>query len=520
VSASSPTAGTTALFERPADPLLFAPDAVPEHLAFRTLIRDAAGKPTHRASRLVDGQFECAYGDIVAHLEAIQGHLLAQGVRPGDCVTAELSNSLCSALTLLALLDGGYSVLPTRHPALEPTALPPPVRFSRICISVRPNADASGRVPSRPDTFLEIRTNPAWSAQAPGPQPDSPRVYFRTSGSLGVSKIVVRTFSNLRLSALNMPALLHFDPGMRLALPTPIFHAFGMHLGLMFSLHSGVSIDLQDRPNALRFFEREEAFDPDTAFVVPTFCETLLRMRRRPRPYRFMLASGDATSEATRRRAEQLHGPLLNAYGSSEMSMVATATTDEPAELRTTGAGRIMPGVALRLLLPPDADDSSEPTGELQIHSPYRFEKYVDADGNLLELPGAFDGDWFRTGDLAQVVAGDLLRVIGRHDLSVNRNGVLLPFADVEARLCEIEGVVQAAVVAGLEGLRGRALVAFCVLSGNAALTAADVRARYATRAPAWSVPDSVHIVAAMPLLASGKIDRRALAGLVPPADA
>ena len=491
---------------------------VPEPLAFRVLIRAAAINPAYQASKLVDGQLVCAYGEIVQRIEAIQQLLLDHDLRPGDCVTAELSGSLCSALIVLALLDGGYSVVVTKHPALggdAATVMPPPVRFSKAFVSVRLDASTQARVLSMPESYVEIRTNPAYSPDVPAPLQDHPRLYSRTSGSLGAAKMVVRTFERFRLNLLNIATRLRLDPSMRMALPTPIFHLFGLAAGLLSGVHSGVSIDLQDRPNALRFFEREEEFNPNIAVVVPTFCETLLRMRRSRRPYLFMVSSGDAMSDATRRRTEELHGPLLNAYGSSEMGFIAMPEIDAPPELRVTGAVRLMPGISMRLLLDSTASADSLPVGELQLKTPFRFEKYVDTDGNTLELPHVFDGEWFRTGDLARLGPGDMLQILGRCDLSVNRNGLLLPFADVEARLREIEGVEQAVVVAGAQGIRGRALVAFCVLARNVALTPDDVRERYAARSPAYSVPDSVRIIPALPQLPSGKIDRLALANAV-----
>lgn len=489
---------------------------VPEPLAFRVLIREAASNPAHQASKLVDGQMECAYGEIVQRIEAIQQRLFDHGLRPGECVTAELSGSLCSALIVLALLDGGYSVVVTKHPALGGDAAnvtPPAVRFSRAFVSVR--LEPQGRVLSAPESYVGIRANPAYSPDVLAPLQDHPRIYSRTSGSLGAAKIVVRSFERFRFNLLNMATRLRLEPSMRMALPTPICHLFGLAAGLLLGVHSGVSIDLQERPNALRFFEREEEFNPNIAVVVPTFCETLLRMRRAPRRYRFMVSSGDAMSDDTRRRAEELHGPLINAYGSSELGFIAMPEIDAPPDLRVTGAVRLMPGVSMRLLLDSTASVDSLPVGELQLKTPFRFEKYVDADGNALDLPHAFDGEWFRTGDLARLGPGDMLQILGRCDLSVNRNGLLLPFADVEARLREVEGVEQAVVVAGAHGIRGRALVAFCVLAQNVVLTPEEVRERYAARAPAYSVPDSVCIVPALPQLPSGKIDRLTLANAI-----
>jgi acyl-coenzyme A synthetase/AMP-(fatty) acid ligase len=72
--------------------------------------------------------------------------------------------------------------------------------------------------------------------------------------------------------------------------------------------------------------------------------------------------------------------------------------------------------------------------------------------------------------------------------------------------------VEEVAVAAGPENLRGRALVAFCVPSAGMQLTGIGLRAQYAAAAPAYSVPDIVHVVDSLPKLPSGKIDRMCLA--------
>ena len=82
-----------------------------ESAALRAVIRAAVTDPAHRAGVLEDTEQVCPYGEIVPHFQAIQRLLLDGRLRHGDCVTAELSNSVCSAMTILALLDSGYSVV-------------------------------------------------------------------------------------------------------------------------------------------------------------------------------------------------------------------------------------------------------------------------------------------------------------------------------------------------------------------------------------------------------------------------
>ena len=129
--------------------------------------------------------------------------------------------------------------------------------------------------------------------------------------------------------------------------------------------------------------------------------------------------------------------------------------------------------------------------------------------------PNAFDGDWYRTGDLATQAEDGNLAVLGRCDLSVNRNGVLLPLADVESRMRELAGVEEVAVVAGgAANLRGSTLTAFCVVGSECDASGAQLRTRFAATAPAFAVPEIVRVVASLPKLPSGKIDRVALANL------
>jgi acyl-coenzyme A synthetase/AMP-(fatty) acid ligase len=70
------------------------------------------------------------------------------------------------------------------------------------------------------------------------------------------------------------------------------------------------------------------------------------------------------------------------------------------------------------------------------------------------------------------------------------------------------------AVAVGPESIRGRKLLAFCVLGDGIGTTGDALRAIFAARNPAFSVPEFVQIVHALPKLPSGKVDRQALAKL------
>jgi acyl-coenzyme A synthetase/AMP-(fatty) acid ligase len=482
---------------------------------FRTLIRHAADHPGNRDSVLADAAHECRYPQLPGHLDAIQQFLTAHGARSGDCITLELNNSVRAALTILALLDAGFSVatVPVAgHGARSAGSDSAHPRFSRLVVSIDTEKPRSALEDSLPSSFLHIRENEAFDPAAAVPEADDPRIYFRTSGSLGAAKLVMYRYRSYYRNVCNAFGVREFDPSYRIALPTPIFHCYGLGGAFLPALAGGCSIDFQERSNVLRFFEREEAFGPNVAYLTPSFCEMLVRARRTPRRYRFMITGGDRISKVTFRRSEDLHGLMLSQYGATELGVVSATPLDMPFELRSQTVGQPLPGVEFRIV--PVAAGGSEEQGELQIRHTFGFEAYVDMGGRPMTDAKVFDGDWYRTGDLAAEGPDGTLIVLGRCDLSVNRHGMLLPLADVESRMRELPGVDEVAVAVGPESIRGRKLLAFCVLGDGIGTTGDALRAIFAARNPAFSVPEFVQIVHALPKLPSGKVDRQALAKL------
>ena len=141
----------------------------------------------------------------------------------------------------------------------------------------------------------------------------------------------------------------------------------------------------------------------------------------------------------------------------------------------------------------------------------FGFHGYADPDSGELQ-PGA-DCEWLRTGDLARMRGDGALQLLGRCDHSINRDGRLVLFPDIEGAIGRIDSIERAAVVSEGRNVRGGRLVAFCVLGEGCLRTAAVLRSEFFDVLPPFMVPDEVVIVPSLPTLGSGKLDRRALAG-------
>ncbi len=144
--------------------------------------------------------------------------------------------------------------------------------------------------------------------------------------------------------------------------------------------------------------------------------------------------------------------------------------------------------------------------------------------------PGGPGGRLYRTGDLARFLADGSLDYLGRLDHQVKVRGVRIELGEVEAVLAAHPAVADVVVMLRPELPGGGGLVAY--LTRRARRDASpdpldplnpldpelrdDLRAFLAARLPEPMIPNVFVLLAAMPLNANGKLDRRALLAIEP----
>ncbi|WP_281004749.1 AMP-binding enzyme [Mesorhizobium hawassense] len=139
------------------------------------------------------------------------------------------------------------------------------------------------------------------------------------------------------------------------------------------------------------------------------------------------------------------------------------------------------------------------------------------------------DGDrLYKTGDLARYLPDGNLEFLGRNDEQVKIRGFRIEPGETAARLCEHAWVREAVVVAQQDGAGEKRLVAYVVCApqaGDEAGTEGEAGARgedpsalaealrvhLGARMPDYMVPSAFVRLAALPLTANGKLDRKGL---------
>jgi len=206
------------------------------------------------------------------------------------------------------------------------------------------------------------------------------------------------------------------------------------------------------------------------------------------RAFDAVLVGGAATDAALRDRAREAGVRIVTTYGMTE----------------TAGGcvydGQPLDGVRVRVT---DGVELAGPTLALG----YR----LDPEGTA----AAFADGWFRTRDAGTLDAGRLV-VTGRLDDVVISGGVNVAPAAVEAALREHPDVADAVVFGRPDETWGRRVVAAVVPADGARPDLDTLRAWVADRLGPASAPRQLHLLESLPLLHTGKPDRRAVAALPP----
>ncbi|MDQ6873978.1 MAG: AMP-binding protein [Actinomycetota bacterium] len=365
---------------------------------------------------------------------------------------------------LSAALDGGPALLP-----VEPR-MPAPAR-ERLLVAMRPATVISTAGAERRDGSVPVA--------------DEVAVVVATSGSSGRPKGVELSAGALRHSAAATLRRVGARPGDRWLCCLPTSHVGGLQV-LVRSLLAGTDPVLVERfaPEAVA------AAGVEHVAVVPTMLIRLLDAGVDLSRFRTLLVGGGRLTPELRARAVAAGGTVIGTYGLTETAggCVYDGLPLDGVHVDLDPDGRIVLAgdvLARGYRLQPDATSESFVDGRLITHDVGRW----GPDGRL--------------------------EVLGRVDDVVVTGGVNVAAGEVADLLSTHPGVAQVAVTGRPDDEWGQRVVAVVVPRDRAAPpTLTELRRHVLATAPAALAPREVQIVAELPVLPSGKVDRLALRAL------
>jgi acyl-[acyl-carrier-protein]-phospholipid O-acyltransferase/long-chain-fatty-acid--[acyl-carrier-protein] ligase len=338
---------------------------------------------------------------------------------------------------------------------------------------------------------------------------DDPAAILFTSGSEGTPKGVVLSHRNMLCNAAQAAARIDFGRTDKVFNTLPVFHSFGLTVGLVLPLVSGVPVFLYPSPLHYRVVpELVYGTNATILFGTDTF---LSGYGRAAHPYdfrsvRYVLAGAESVKETTRRLwAEKFGLRILEGYGVTETAPALALNT--PMFNRFGTVGRLLPGIEARL----DPVEGIEEGGRLFVRGPNVMLGYLKAD-----RPGALvppEDGWHDTGDIVTIDREGFVTIKGRAKRFAKIGGEMISLAAVEALASGLWPGSQSAVVAEPDPRRGERLV--LVTEKQGATRAAFQAHAKARGASDLMMPTEVMVVDKLPLLGSGKADLASVARLV-----
>jgi len=478
---------------------------------------------------------DLTYGDLAATSRSVASGLRALGIRSGDRVATLAGKSVHLPALLLGIWRAGAVYVPL-FTAFAADIVAERLFDSRARVVIADAANIS-KVPARPNLTLvtdaggvsgahslkELLRHPDDGLPAHATGGEQPIAHMFTSGTTGKPKGVVHPLTYLAGWQAYVELVLAVSPGSSFWCAADPGWAYGLYTAILGPLAAGVpTLSVEGGFDPARTWAVLES-EAVTDFTAGPTVYRSLRAAGRPQAFRSSLrrlssAGEPLTPDVSNWTLGEFGIPVHDHFGQTETGMTLGFPHLPQIAVHVEGRamGAPLPGWTATVLEVDSNDDAPPDTvGRLAIDpaSPFMsFGGYAGAAESSSRFTA--DGRWYLTGDLASRDSDGVFHFVSRDDDIILMAGYRIGPADIETVLLTHPAVVECAIVAVPDEIRGEVIVAHVVLGDPAVASDALtgelqdlVRTKYARHA----YPRRVTYWPALPKTPSGKIKRAEL---------
>ena len=500
-------------------------DVVPEPpRRLHHFFESRAEGPHHHGLAVVSGIERLTYAELESRANRLAHLLMARGAGPDRTVGILLNRSIHTYVALLAVLKAGSAFVP-----MDPSSPADRLAFMAadagmtLVLTTSDLAASHSGLPARAlclDRETAVVDTMSSGRPALPDGGDALAYVMYTSGTTGRPKGVAVTHANIchflsvcapiydvgRHDRVYQGMTVAFDFSIEEIWPTFIAGA---------TLIAGPTDGRKFGPALVEFLIEQRI---NVLCCVPTLLATL---DCDVPSIHTLIVGGEPCPRELVERWSRPERRILNTYGPTETTVTATWCELVPGLPITIG--RPMPGYRIYVL-----DEALRPvphgeTGEICIGGAGVAQGYVNRPeltaAKFVPDPFELGHRLYRSGDLGRLTPNGEIEFLGRIDSQVKIRGYRIELAEIEAVLLDNQAVGDALVTAYPPDAPAQELAAYITLRAPSSVE--PVRERLAAelrhRLPAYMVPAYIEVLNAMPVLASGKADRRALPAPVLP---
>jgi len=345
-------------------------------------------------------------------------------------------------------------------------------------------------------------------------QPDDPINIQFTSGTTGTPKGITLSHFNILNNGYFMTGRMGLTRGDRLCIPVPLYHCYGMVMGVLGCLTRGAAMIFPDESfsskgvlGAVQSERCTALFGVPTMYIAilsdPDFASFDISTLRTGN-----MGAAQCPPEIMRQVIERMNmrGVTIS-YGMTETSPITIQTSiDDTFERRINSVGRIHSHVQAKII---DSVGRVVPVGqrgELCIRGYSVMRGYWEDPQQTAEVIDS--AGWLHTGDLAVFDEDYYCRIVGRAKDMINRGGENISPTEVEAFLLTHPKVMDAAVFGMPDEKFGELVGAWIKLHDGQSADVDEIRAYCKDKIAHYKIPAYIRFVNDFPMTVSGKVQK------------
>lgn len=487
-------------------------------------------KPKLNQIAVVRGGKTVRYKRFLRQIDRVAGGLYALGVRSGDVVMIALPNIQQSVVAVYAVSKLG-AIASMIHPKLQPEEFGRQVRLQKpkaVFLSEINYKQFGAYSDGAKKIFCSFWINAYFNLPAakkfeePACDGSAPALYMHSGGTSGVPKTVViaARAANALVENLMNTMKQGFSEEDAMLVTLPMFHGFGLFVGVHTSLSANIQCVLQPRFSGDRTLKAIKQNKITTMIAVPAMLKKLLQTPgfngKNIKTLKNIYVGGDTVCQElednfnSRLKAAGAPGVVSAGYGLTETMSVCVV---QNVVFKRGTVGKPLDGVACAIVDEENKRVSAGDVGELLISGAQIMLGYLGDNGQILKEPDtfcSFEGkEWIKTGDYFKQDKNGFLYFMGRKKRLIKISGMNVFPSEIERVARELPFVGECAAIETFKG--GRQFIALLLEGNFSEKQKREVEDHVKHNLSHWHWPKFVIAVDVFPRTKISKIDIRAL---------